>query len=155
MPSNDTSGLNDTGITIRPRQPNPLIARSISSGRLQSENQQNTNLNSYNQINCMSGNTNTIGDTGITIRQRRDRDNHRQSVQASDLANHGIARRRLCLQARLDIGTMSCPPIGSVKPDEIEVGHHFIIIMLFGIYISLFFCYCCCGSSLYTLGIVW
>jgi hypothetical protein len=138
MPSNDASGLDNTGITIRPRQPDPLIVHNVAPGRLQFVNQQNTNLiSSYNQVNYMPGDNGTNGDTGITLRQPRDGDYHRQSVQASGLVNHGIARRRLCLQTRLDIGTMFCPPNGSVKPDEIEVGHLFVIITLFGIYISL------------------
>lgn len=134
MPINDTSGLDDAGITIRPRQPDPLIAHNVAPGRLQFVNQQNTNLiSSCNQMNYMSANNDTIGGTGITIRPRVG-DYHGQSVQASGLANHGIARRRLCLQTRLDIGTMSCSPSGSVKPDESEVSHLFVNVLLVGMY---------------------
>jgi hypothetical protein len=116
MPSNEA-----TGITIRPRQPELLFTHNVAPRRFQSGNQQNTNLvSSSYQINHISGNDDTIEGTGI-ITRARDGDYHRQSVQASGLSNHGIAQRRLCLQTRFDIGTMSCPPRESVKQDETEL----------------------------------
>ncbi|KAJ1693290.1 hypothetical protein LUZ63_009988 [Rhynchospora breviuscula] len=122
MPSNDTSGLESTGITIRPRQPELLFTHNVAPRGPQFESQQNANfISSFNQINHMPPNDDTFGDTGI-ISRARDGDCHQQTVQSSGRPfNHGIARRRLCLQTRLDIGTMSCPPSGSVKQERTEL----------------------------------
>ncbi|KAJ3690545.1 hypothetical protein LUZ61_019709 [Rhynchospora tenuis] len=122
MPSNDYSGLEGTGITIRHRQPELLFTQSVAPGGPQSERQQFTNLvSSCNQTTDVSPSDDTFGGTGIT-RRARDGDGLQQTVQANVRPfNHGIARRRLCLQTRLDIGTMSCPPSGSVKQEGTEL----------------------------------
>ncbi|KAJ4803702.1 NAC domain-containing protein 14 [Rhynchospora pubera] len=122
MPSNDTSGLEGTGITTRPHQLELLFTHNVAPRGPQFESQQNANfISSFNQINHIPPNDDSIGDTGI-IRRARDGDCHQQTVQASVRPfSHGIARRRLCLQTRLDIGTMSCPPSGSVKQERTEL----------------------------------
>ncbi|XP_078173375.1 uncharacterized protein LOC144567184 isoform X2 [Carex rostrata] len=121
MTSNNTSALEATGITIMPRQPEPLFTHNVAPRRFEVGNQQNTNfLSSSYQINQISANDDTIEGTGI-ITRTRDGPYQRQSVQTSGISNHGNAQRRLCLQTRLDIGTMSCSPRGSVKQDETEL----------------------------------
>lgn len=121
MTSNNTSGLEGTGINIRPRQPEPLFTHNVAPRRFQFGNQQNTNfVSSSYQINQISANDDTIEGTGI-ITRTRDGPYQRQSVQACGISNHGIAQRRLCLQTSLNIGTMSCAPRGSVKQDETEL----------------------------------
>lgn len=152
MTSNNTSALEATGITTRPRQPEPLFTHNVASRRFQFGNQQNTNfVSSSYQINQISANDDTIEGTGI-ITRTRDGPYQGQSVQASGISNHGIAPRRLCLQTRLDIGTMSCSPRGSVKQDETEVSHP-KCYTAWDLFLFLHHSYR--GSSLYLLCIVW